>query len=220
MRLAVCITAALAVIVLSGRVFAAEETPVKQDTDQQYVDTQIPDQPDTDRPAAERQKSKQLGPFCGELRQLVRRYYPDATVVSYHDPKSKTDKIHFEFNTQFFIMRFRDENGEWKKRVPIHGPAVGGIWCDIELLKGRYRGKIPDAEEGYTGLRPEYYSRWVAPYSKKLDRHLMVTLRFPGGTPSGFLKRFDGLMKGFDGYVEKPAERESDAVKKSEAVEN
>lgn len=151
MRLAVCIAAVITASVLSGHVLAAEDAnAVKQKVDQENVGPQNPDQQTADRPAAERQKSKKLEALGGEVRRLVRRYYPDATVVSYYDPKSKTDKIHVAFNTQIYIMRFRGEDGQWKKPEPVLGPYVGGIWCDIELLKGRYAGKIPDAEEGYT----------------------------------------------------------------------
>jgi hypothetical protein len=208
MRLAVCIAVVIAVSVLGGLTSTAEdENAVKPDAGQQNFDPQGPD-----RPVIGRKKSKDLELLRQEVGRLVHRYYPDADVASYYDPKSKTDKIHFEVNTQIFFMRFRGDDGQWQKPVPIRGPYVGGIWCDLELVKGRYRGKLPDAEEGTTALRPEYYSRWVAPYSKKLDRHLMVALRFPGGTPTAFLKRFDALVKGFEGSVGKPAAEEDDAT--------
>ena len=134
------------------------------------------------------------------------KYYPQAAVTSSYDKKNDADNIHFQYNTQIFLMRFRDKEGQWQAPVEVRGPYVGGIWCDMALLKGRYAGDVAGAEEGYTGAGPDYYSRLIAPYSKKLDRHLLVTLRFPGGTPPEFLKRFDALVKDFESYVGKPAE--------------
>ena len=134
------------------------------------------------------------------------KYYPQAAVTSSYDKKNDADNIHFQYNTQIFMMRFRGKDGQWQAPVEVRGPYVGGIWCDMALLKGRYAGDVAGAEEGFTRAGPDFYSRLTAPYSKKLDRHLLVTLRFPGGTPPGFLKQFDALVKDFESYLEKPAE--------------
>ena len=60
------------------------------------------------------------------------------------------------------------------------------------------------AEKGATQIGPDYYTRLIAPYSKTLDSHLLVVLRYPAGTPAEFLKRFETLVQGFDQYVKQP----------------
>jgi hypothetical protein len=155
---------------------------------------------------ADQQKTKRLEPLRREVQQFVRQYYPDATVTSSYDAKTQTEKVHFEFNTQSFIMRYRDKNGEWQKPVEVRGPYVGGIWCDMVLKKGRYDGDIAGAEKGVTEAGPDFYSHLIAPYSKKQDSHMKVTLRYPGGTPPKFLKQFDELTQSFAQYLEKPVE--------------
>jgi hypothetical protein len=180
MRCATCMAVVIGVAGLGGWVLAAEGENAGQ------------------------QKSKHLEPLCQAVQQLVLKYYPQAIIASSYDKKNDADKIHVDYNTQSFVMRFRGKDGAWQKPTEVRGPYAGGVWCDMVLLKGRYAGDVAGAEEGFTAAGPDYYSRLIAPYSKKLDRHLLVTLRFPGGTPSEFLKRFDALVRDFESYVEKP----------------
>jgi hypothetical protein len=150
----------------------------------------------------ERQKPKnRLEPFSHVIEQAVMRYYPEAVVSSSHDEKSGAETLHFEYNTQSFVMRYRAKDGSWEEPKEVRGPYVGGIWCDMVLEKGRDADKMPDAEEGVTEAGPDFYSRRIVPYSKKLDCHLKVTLRYPGGTPPEFLERFDELAKSFERHL-------------------
>jgi hypothetical protein len=41
----------------------------------------------------------------------------------------------------------------------------------------------------------------MAPYSKKLDRHLYVHLKYPGDVHKEFLKDFQRLVDGFEKHV-------------------
>jgi hypothetical protein len=185
MRRTICIAATIGLATLGGRALAAEDDN------------------------ADQRQSKNLEPLYRAVRELVLKYYPQAVVTSSYDKANDSDKIHFQFNTQIYMRRFRDKDGQWQAPVPVRGPFVGGIWGDMALLKGRYAGDVAGAENGVTSVGPQYfdyYSRLDAPYSKKLDRHLLVTLRFPGGTPPGFLKRFDALVKDFESYAGKPDE--------------
>jgi hypothetical protein len=152
-------------------------------------------------------KANQLDRYCRQIDHLVKQYYPEATVAASYDEKLKADVIHFEYNTQLFVMRYQDKDGSWQKPQKVIGPYVGGIWCDVTLEKGRYKGDVADAEEGSTEAGPDFYSYLVAPYSKKQDQHLTVKLRYPGGTPPEFLKEFTELAKDFEQYV---GERESE----------
>jgi hypothetical protein len=46
-----------------------------------------------------------------------------------------------------------------------------------------------------------YTERGMIPYSKKLDRHLRIILRYPRNTPKAFLDEFERLMEGFEKHV-------------------
>ena len=155
---------------------------------------------------ADQQNSKNLEPLRQAVRELVLKYYPKGVISSAYDKKSDTDNIHFQYNTMICVTRSRDRDGQLHVVGKVRGPYVGGIWCDMALVKGRYAGDVADAERGFTRPGPDFFSRVIAPYSKKLDRHLRVTLRFPGDTSPEFLKRFDELVKDFENYVGKPAE--------------
>lgn len=156
--------------------------------------------------AEDRPKPKKLAALCHEVQQLVRQYYPEAIVSVSYDKKRDAETIHFEYNTYPILMRYRDKNGEWEAPKEVQGPYVGGIWCNMTLEKGRYAGTVAGAEDGVTELGPDFYSHLIAPYSKKLDRNMKVTLRFPGGTPPEFMKQFSALVKDFEKYVGKPVE--------------
>jgi hypothetical protein len=145
-----------------------------------------------------------LGRYSRSVGGLVKQYYPDATVSVSHDEKLNADRIHFEYNTELFVMRYRNKDGSWQEPQKVIGPYVGGIWCDVVLQRGRYQGDVENAEEGVTEMGPDFYSYLVAPYSKKQDRHLTVKLRYPGGTPPEFLKDFAVLAKDFERYVDVP----------------
>jgi hypothetical protein len=149
------------------------------------------------------QQKKNLEPLLREVRQLVRRYYPVATVAFSYDKKRQGERIHFEFNTLTYLMK--DGSGaDPDQLVEVRGPYVGGIWCDMTLVKGHYNGPVRNVEKGVTQIGADFYNRLTAPYSKNLDSHLLVLLRYPGGTPPEFLKRFGTLVKNFDQYVGEP----------------
>jgi hypothetical protein len=143
-----------------------------------------------------------LAPLLGEIRPLVRRYYPGAAFSASYDKKRRGENLHFQYNTLSFIMKDGDRGGEGL--VEVRGPYVGGIWCDMTLVQGRYKGPVKDIEKGVTQYGADFYNYLFAPYSKDLDRHLLVVLRYPGGTPPKFLNRLKTLVKDFDKYVKKP----------------
>jgi hypothetical protein len=160
---------------------------------------------------APQQKATELESLRREVENAVLKYYPDATVTASRNEKTGEESIHFEYSTYPILMRYRNKDGSWQEPVMVRGPYVGGIWGDMVLQKGRYTGDIAGAEEGVTETGPDFYSHVIAPYSKELDRHMDVKVRFPGGTPPKFLEQLTGLAKRFDKYVKKPAEKQSTA---------
>jgi hypothetical protein len=148
------------------------------------------------------QQQKALQPLFQEVRQLVRQYYPRAVISLSYDKKKQGVNIHFQYNTQTVRVIQKDSP---ENPVTVRAPYVGGIWCDMTLTKGRYTGPVANMEKGVTELAPDFYNHLVAPYSKNLDQHMAVVLRYPGGTPPEFLKRLDALVKNFGDYIEEPA---------------
>jgi hypothetical protein len=156
---------------------------------------------------ADPSKANKLDRYSRPIGNLVKKYYPEATVSVSHDEKLKADTLHFEYNTQRILMRYRNKDGSWQEPEFVIGPYVGGIWCDVVLQKGRYKGDTENAEEGVTEAGPDFYSYLVTPYSKKQDRHLTIKLRYPGGTPPEFLKQFTALAKDFERFVVEAEEK-------------
>lgn len=147
----------------------------------------------------------ELEPLRRDLERILRDYYPQAKVSSFYEQKNESPKIHFEYNTQKIITRFRGKDGSWQAPVELHGPYVGGIWGDITLRKGQYTGDLANPEKGVLLAGPDFYIQLAAPYSKTLDSHLLVDFRYPGGTPPRFLQRFRAAIQAFEEFVEKPA---------------
>jgi hypothetical protein len=152
---------------------------------------------------ADNKKTFSVEPLNRKLQDLVLDQYPLAVFSTTYDKKTDSEKIHFEFNTQWCLVRMgrKDEPGYDIQRV--RGPYVGGIWCDATLEKGRYTGKLKGMDEGIMNLGPDFYSFTYAPYSKKIDRRLTVVLRYPGGTPQKFLDSLQELFKNFERHVVK-----------------
>jgi hypothetical protein len=156
------------------------------------------------------QPPRLLAPMSRDVERLVKQYYPDAKVSLTYDKKTDTETLHFEFSCYPILMRYRNKDGSWQEPAEVRGPYVGGVWCDMKLGKGRYSGDadaVENAEKGVTEMGPDFYTRLVTPYSEKLDKSLTVNLRFPGGTPPEFMRKFDDLAKRFDQYLTKPAEK-------------
>ena len=134
-----------------------------------------------------------LKPLLAEVRKLVEKHYPKANVTL------TGQTIHLEFNTRKFLVHDLNRAGnEWQDASEEPGPQPGGIYGDIELRQGKYGGaaRVPqDFNERYFTL---YHA---APYSKKLDRHLYIHLKYPGNVPKEFLKDFKRLTDGFEAHV-------------------
>src|SRR5262249_6243118 len=134
-----------------------------------------------------------LNPLLAETRKLVEKHYPKAEVTL------KNQTIHFEFNTRKFTIHALNRRGdEWQDAHEEPGPQPGGIYCDIELRHVKYGGAAGVPQN----FDERYFTLFLsAPYSKKLDRHLYIHLKYPSNVPKDFLKDFKTLTDNFESYV-------------------
>jgi hypothetical protein len=125
------------------------------------------------------------------VEKLFAKYYPDATHYSTRDSRT----LHFEHNTRAFMIHHPDKFGEWQDAREERGPKKGGILCDIELREGKYQGTAVVPQE----FDERYFTLYLAaPYSKKLDHHLYIHLKYPRDASEDFLKEFKLLVNDFD----------------------
>jgi hypothetical protein len=129
-----------------------------------------------------------LKPLLAQVRKLVERHYPQGQVTL------KDQTIHVEFNTRKFMIHEPTLTGEWQDAWEDVGPQKGGIWADIELRPGEYRGM---AAVPQTIDKRYFILLLTATYSKKLDHHLYVHLKYPHGAPKEFVRDFESLINGF-----------------------
>ena len=145
------------------------------------------------RTAADDAPKPDLKPLLKEVRKVVEKHYPKATVTL------KDQTIHFEFNARkFMIHKLTRIGDEWQDAREEPGPQPGGIYGDITLAQGEYKGPavLPWVED------MRYFTLyWAAPYSKKLDRHLSIHLKYPSNVPKEFLKDFKRLTDEFEAHV-------------------
>jgi hypothetical protein len=144
------------------------------------------------RTAADDAPKPDLKPLLKEVRKVVEKHYPKATVTL------KDHTIHFEFNTRKFMIHEPTLTGEWQDAREEVGPQKGGIYGDIALRPGEYQGMaaVPQSVD------KRYFTLWVtAPHSRKLDHHLYIHLKYPRDVPKDFLKEFERLVDGFEKHV-------------------
>lgn len=145
------------------------------------------------RGRAEDAPKPDLKPLLAEVRKLVVKHYPKGQVTL------TDDTIHVEFNTRKFMIHTLTRIGdEWQDAHEEPGPQPGGIYGDIQLLQGEYSGsaKLPQNFDQW------YFTHYLAaPYSKKLDKHLSLDLKYPSNVRKEFLKDFKRLTDNFEAYV-------------------
>jgi hypothetical protein len=144
------------------------------------------------RSAADDAPKPDLKPLLEEVRKLVGKHYPKAKVTL------KDQAIHFEFNTRQFMIHEPLLTGEWQDAREEPGPQKSGIYGDIELRAGEYGGMAVTPQS----FDKRYFTLLLmAPYSKKLDHHLYVRLKYPRDVPKAFLEEFQRLADGFETHV-------------------
>ena len=153
-----------------------------------------------DEPKPERKID--LLPFKKKVAALVAKYYPKANTTLEKvtvTPSLEFEVICFEHNTRIFMIHTPLLTGEWQDAGAVRGPQPGGIYGSICLKDGEWEGQaaLPQAFD------QRYFTthQW-APYSKKLNRHLSVTLNYPKNVSKEFLKEFIQLIDGFEQHFE------------------
>lgn len=158
-----------------------------------FVVTAANGNPPTTAPAQE----FDLRRLAREVERVGRQAYPKAACVV------SGDRIYFEFDARDFMVHEPLKTGEWQEAVIERGPKRHGIVGDIELFKGAYNG----AAELPQTLDKRYFTLAVsAPYSKQLDAHLHVGVKYPAEVPAGFKAQLEQVLNDFESYVAKRAE--------------
>jgi hypothetical protein len=135
-----------------------------------------------------------LKPFAAKLETLVKRHYPQAKFGL------KDQTITFEYKTRKFWIHHATLTGEWQDAFEEIGPQKGGIVGELELRQGPYGGMaaVPQSFD------VRYFTTLLtAPYSKKLDHHLYIHLKYPRDVSKEFAAEFDKLVNAFDEHVKK-----------------
>jgi hypothetical protein len=139
-------------------------------------------------PGAEREDDR-LKPFFDSVKRLVEKHYPKAQVTS------AEAEIRFTFDTRRFMIHTANRVGEWQDAAEEIGPRKLGVWGEATVEAGRYEGQAVVPQE----FDKHYFTLWLAaPYAEKLDRHLLVHLKYPRTAPKEFLKEFSDLVATFE----------------------
>lgn len=144
------------------------------------------------RVMADENSKLNLKPLEEQIKKLVQKHYPKATFAHVDG------EFRFAFNTRKFMMHEALLTGEWQDAFEELGPQKGGIMGDIVLVEGQYGGM---AVVPQTFDKRYFTVSLLAPYSKKLDHHLMVHLMCPRDVPKDFAKDFDRLVNEFEKFV-------------------
>jgi hypothetical protein len=134
-----------------------------------------------------------LQPLYQELRSVFLKHYPKATSHLFKE------KMHFEHDTRVFIVHEPTKNGEWQDPWETRGPKPGGILCDISAHEGRYAGA---AVVPQTFDKRYFKVLFLAPYSEKHDRHLIVYLSYPANVKSELLNEFTRVVNDLSRYLD------------------
>jgi hypothetical protein len=133
-----------------------------------------------------------------KFESLFHKYYPNAGITNH-----QSNGVHIEYEVTSFKFPPAELTG--KHENPIQrGPKKGGVQCDIYLEKGEYRGQLALFPRGNGQFRPYIIDRkafkqlLLAPFSRKRDAHLWISLSYPPDTSETFLKEFRELATEFE----------------------
>jgi hypothetical protein len=134
-------------------------------------------------------EDERLKTFFDAVNGLVEKHYPKAQVAS------AEGEIRFSFDTRRFMIHNPTKDGEWQDAAEEIGPGKRGVWGEATVETGRYEGQAVVPQE----FDKHYFKIWMAaPYAAKLDRHLLVHLKYPRNAPKDFLKEFSELVATFE----------------------
>jgi hypothetical protein len=126
------------------------------------------------------------------VTRLVQKHYPKAKVTL------DEGVIHFEYNTRKFMIHEPLLTGEWQDAAEQIGPQKDGIIGNLVFQPGKYGGMatVPQSFD-----KRYFVVRLMAPYSEKLDGHLLIHVSYPRIMSPEFLDEFEKLTSGFNQYL-------------------
>jgi hypothetical protein len=139
-------------------------------------------------PAVGSEPPRQISQLYDRLETLIVQYYPRAFV------ERKGTSLKAKYNTRTFMIHHSLKTGEWQEAMSQEGPNREGMICSIESSDGPYAGcaMVPQTFD-YCYFK----SSLLAPYNKRLNKHLSSHLDFPSGTPSRFIEDYCKLVQSF-----------------------
>jgi len=135
--------------------------------------------------------AEDLNSFYSSLGAVFTKHYPAVTV------SAKGETVTFDHRTRLFMIHAPLKTGEWQDAAEQRGPTKGGVYCQIVSERGLYRGAavVPQTFDKH------YFTvLLLAPYSKRLDRHLHVLLSYPADASKEFLREFTDTVNKFNDY--------------------
>jgi hypothetical protein len=132
-----------------------------------------------------------LSGFYSSLRTVFTKHYPAVKMST----KDKT--VTFDHDTRLFMIHEALKTGEWQEAREQRGPKKAGVYCEIVSESGPYNGAavVPQA------FNKHYFTvLLLAPYSRRLDRHLHVLLSYPADASKEFLREFTDTVNKFNDY--------------------
>jgi hypothetical protein len=135
-------------------------------------------------------RADEVADYFSTLQTLFAKYFPKVTATA------KNGGLTLDCQTRIFLIHERPRGGgDWQDASPQRGPNPGGIYCEIVSEEGPYN----DQAEAPQIFDKRYFKiLLVAPYSKRLNRHLHILLYYPDGTPETFLREFKEAVDRFE----------------------
>lgn len=137
-----------------------------------------PPEPALDPATAKKLTDEKVTEMYKQITDLVKQFYPKAQI------KTSDAGLHFEY-------KVKSEIGYYSNR-PVLAPQEGGILGDVSCDAGECKDKFEaEKRDGFHTILT------LAPYSKKLDHHVLATLTFPTDVASEFKEQFTETVNSF-----------------------
>jgi hypothetical protein len=132
-----------------------------------------------------------LSAFYASVRSVFIKHYPAAKA------STQDETVIFDHETRLFMIHEPLKTGDWQDAREERGPKKGGIYCEIASERGAYKGAAVVPQTFDT----RYFTVLIlAPYSRRLDRHLHVRLSYPADASREFVREFTETASRFNDY--------------------
>jgi hypothetical protein len=131
---------------------------------------------------------KEVEDIYDRVQKLIVEYYPKASI------ERKNNIFSAKYDTRIFMIHHPLKTGEWQEAREQEGPNPKGIQCVITSDAGAWQGA---AEVPQTFNNRYFQTLLMAPYNKRLKKHLTVHLDYPDRMPLQFSTSFQKLVASF-----------------------